>query len=452
MSAPLDDAAPVPPATRLAEMRTRLLHGVPLEDSAGRKNLLLLIQLRWIAAAGQIASIAFVTLFLGVTVPIAPMLGVILGLVLLNLGSLLRLRLKRGVTNVELFAALLFDVAGLTAQLYLSGGAANPFTSLYLLQVTLGAVLLKPWSSIALVLVTVLCFAGLTTNYRPLEFVEQEGLGLMSLHIIGMLICFALNAALLVVFVTRIGNNIRERDARLADLRQHAAEEDHIVRMGLLASGAAHELGTPLSTLSIILGDWRRMPSLTANPELVDEIEAMQAEVRRCKSIVTHILMSAGEARGLEAGMTTMHQFLDGLAADWRATRPGANLRYENSFDRNMPIVSESTLRQVVFNVLDNAYEVSPDRILFHAARVGDQLRLRVEDRGPGFDSAILASLGKPYQSTKGRLGGGLGLFLVFNVLRKLGGNVHAENLANGGALVELTLPLDALSIEEDAT
>uniref|UniRef100_UPI0025D6F7E7 ATP-binding protein n=1 Tax=uncultured Aureimonas sp. TaxID=1604662 RepID=UPI0025D6F7E7 len=125
---------------------------------------------------------------------------------------------------------------------------------------------------------------------------------------------------------------------------------------------------------------------------------------------------------------------------------------YENSFDRNMPIVSESTLRQVVFNVLDNAYEVSPDRILFHAARVGDQLRLRVEDRGPGFDPAILASLGKPYQSTKGRLGGGLGLFLVFNVLRKLGGNVHAENLAHGGALVELTLPLDALSIEEDAT
>ncbi|WP_294645373.1 sensor histidine kinase, partial [uncultured Aureimonas sp.] len=369
MSAPFDGAAPVPPATRLAEMRARLLHGVPLEDSAGRKNLLLLIQLRWIAAAGQIASIAFVMLFLGVTVPITPMLGVILGLVLLNLGSLLRLRLKRGVTNLELFAALLFDVAGLTAQLYLSGGAANPFTSLYLLQVTLGAVLLKPWSSIALVLVTVLCFAGLTTNYRPLEFVEQEGLGLMSLHIIGMLICFALNAALLVVFVTRIGNNIRERDARLADLRQHAAEEDHIVRMGLLASGAAHELGTPLSTLSIILGDWRRMPSLTANPELADEIEAMQAEVRRCKSIVTHILMSAGEARGLEAGMTTMHQFLDGLAADWRATRPNANLRYENSFDRNMPIVSESTLRQVVFNVLDNAYEVSPDRILFHAAR-----------------------------------------------------------------------------------
>jgi two-component system, sensor histidine kinase RegB len=439
-----------PPTTRLARMRARLVHGAPVEDAAGRKNLLLLIQLRWLAVAGQIASIAIVWQFLGVTLPVAPMIGVILGLVVLNLASLMRLRMRLGVSNLELFAALLFDVAGLTAQLYLSGGATNPFTSLYLLQVTLGAVLLRPWSSVALVLLTVLCFAGLTAVYRPLDFVEQEGLGLMSLHIIGMLVCFALNAALLVVFVTRIGNNIRERDTRLADLRQQAAEEDHIVRMGLLASGAAHELGTPLSTLSIILGDWRRMPALTANHELVDEIESMQAEVRRCKSIVTHILMSAGEARGLEAGVTTMHQFLDGLAADWRTTRPSANLHYRNSFDRDLPIVSESTLRQVVFNVLDNAYEVSPDHIQFHAARIGDKLRLRVEDRGPGFDPAILAALGKPYQSTKGRLGGGLGLFLVFNVVRKLGGNVRAENLGHGGAAVELILPLDALSIEEE--
>ena len=242
-----------PPPTRLARMRARLGGGMPLEDAAGRKNLLLLIQLRWLAAAGQVASILVVTQFLGVDLPVLPMMAVILGLVLLNLASLLRLRLRLGVSNLELFAALLFDVAGLTAQLYLSGGATNPFTSLYLLQVTLGAVLLTPWFSIALVLITVLCFAGLTVGYRPLVFASQNGVGLMDLHIIGMLICFALNAALLVVFVTRIGRNLRERDTRLANLRQQAAEEDHIVRMGLLASGAAHELGTPLSTLSIIL-------------------------------------------------------------------------------------------------------------------------------------------------------------------------------------------------------
>ena len=90
-----------------------------------------------------------------------------------------------------------------------------------------------------------------------------------------MLSGFVLNAALLVVFVTRINRNLRERDAQLADLRQRAAEEEHIVRMGLLASGAAHELGTPLATLSVILGDWRRMPDFAADPELAEEIDEM---------------------------------------------------------------------------------------------------------------------------------------------------------------------------------
>ncbi|MGO8609956.1 sensor histidine kinase, partial [Rhizobium johnstonii] len=80
---------------------------------------------------------------------------------------------------------------------------------------------------------------------------------LASPYIQGMVVCFALNAALLLIFITRINGNLRARDARLAGLRQRAAEEEHIVRMGLLASGAAHELGTPLATLSVILGDWR---------------------------------------------------------------------------------------------------------------------------------------------------------------------------------------------------
>ena len=101
---------------------------------------------------------------------------------------------------------------------------------------------------------------------------------------------------LIVVFMTRIARNLRDRDNGLAALRQQAAEEDHIVRMGLLASGAAHELGTPLASLSVILSDWRRMPALANDPELMEEIAEMQADVQRCKSIVTGILMSAARS------------------------------------------------------------------------------------------------------------------------------------------------------------
>src|SRR3546814_13953825 len=89
--------------------------------------------------------------------------------------------------------------------------------------------------------------------------------------------------------------------------------------MGLRASGAAHELGTPLSTLSVILGDWHHEPAFQSNPQLLEEIEDMQAEVKRCKTIVTGILLSAGEARGESPHVTTVGDFLDELTEDWRS-------------------------------------------------------------------------------------------------------------------------------------
>ncbi|WP_246725156.1 ATP-binding protein [Beijerinckia sp. L45] len=420
-------------------------------DSQGvveRQNLLILIQLRWIAVFGQMVMMTVAHLAFGLDIPLQPMAGVLAALVALNIFSLSRLWKQTPVSNAELFAALAFDVAALTTQLYFSGGATNPFTFLFLLQVTLGAVLLNAWSTWALVGLTGLCFAGLTSIYRPMDLVTHDAAELFSLHIYGTAICFALDATLLVVFVTRINRNLRERDARLAGFRQQAAEEDHIVRMGLLASGAAHELGTPLATLSVILGDWRRMPALTADPELGQEIAQMQAEVQRCKTIVTGILLSAGQARGESAGVTTLHTFFDDLVEDWRSARSATNLRYNNAFGEDLPIVSESALRQVMFNLLDNAFEASPRWVGFSVVRNGDMLVLTIRDVGPGFVPDILAQIGKPYQSSKGRPGGGLGLFLVVNVVRKLGGRVVARNRQTGGAVVILELPLAALRIE----
>src|SRR6202011_2684270 len=267
-------------------------------------------------------------------------------------------------------------------------------------------------------------------------------------YIEGTLICFALNAALLVIFITRINRNLRARDARLADLREQAAEEEHIVRMGLLASGAAHELGTPLSTVSVILGDWRRMPAIAADPQLLEEIDEMQAQVQRCKSIVSGILLSAGEARGESPVATTIRTFLDELVEEWRETRTVTRFTYENRFGHDLPIVSDSAIKQMIHNVLDNALEASPGWVDLDVAHEGDSLKLTIIDAGPGFPPEMLAQLGKPYQSSKGKPGAGLGLFLVSNVARTLHGSVSAHNRAEGGAIVTLTLPLESITLD----
>lgn len=417
------------------------------ERIAGRENLLQLVQLRWLAVAGQLVTILAVHFGLGITLPLAEMLTLLAALALFNAACWLRSRFAAEVHPGELFGGLLVDVGVLSGQLFYSGGVTNPFIFLYLLQVALGSVLLRPRDVWTLVGLTSLCFMALTQWYRPLQLPGFAGAALSAPYIGGLLICFLLNAALLVIFIVRIGRNLRQRDARLAEARQRAAEEEHIVRMGLLASGAAHELGTPLATLSVILGDWSRMAPFAAEPELREEIEEMQRQLQRCKAIVSGILLSAGEARGEAPVQTTLFAFLDELVAHWRATRNAVGLHYERAGLPDLPMISDFALRQMLDNVLDNALEAAPHAppgLL--ALCEDDELVLRVRDEGPGFAPAMLERFGKPYQSSKGRPGGGLGLFLSVNVARSLGGRIAARNRPEGGAEVEIRLPLAALA------
>ena len=419
----------------------------PRIDAAGHENLLQLVQLRWLAVAGQLVTILLTRFAFGITLPLVAMLGVLTALVALNAVSFLLLRRPRAITNAELFGALLLDVAALSAQLYFSGGATNPFVSLFLLQVVLGSVLLDRWSSWVLVAATSIAFAVLTALYRPILLPPSIDRSLFALHVQGMWVCFALVAVLLVMFVTRINGNLRAQDAYVADIRQQAAEEDHIVRIGMLASGAAHELGTPLSSLSVILGDWRRTAAIARDPDLVRDVEDMQAEVQRCKAIVTGILLSSGDARGEQSSATSVRALLDRVIGEWSAARGFANARYVDRFGTDVPIVSDVVLQQAVFNLLDNAAEVSPDGIDIDLTRADDALVLAIRDVGPGFPPEQLANLGKPYNSSKADLGRGLGLFLVGNVARKLGGTLAARNRPARGAEVVLSLPLAAIRL-----
>lgn len=414
-------------------------------EAANRKNLLLLRQLRWLAVAGQVLTIMIVDQWLGIPLPLEAMGCVVLFLVGMNAVSLLVAHSRRPVSNTELFVALFMDMAALTVQLYLSGGATNPFVSLYLLQIALGAILLAPWSSWALVGTAAAACVLLTVHFRPLDLHDHGAGQLFGLHIQGMFVCFLLTAGLIVLFMTRINRNLRDRDAYLADLRRQSVEEDHIVRIGLLASGAAHELGTPLATISVLLNDWRRMDIFRRDPELSEEIGEMHRQVDRCKRILTGILMASGQDRGEGTVRTSVRRFMDELVQEWSSHHAPAKIDYINDFTPDEAIVSDVALKQVIFNLLDNAHEASPRWMGVTVERQDGKLVLTVRDAGPGFDKDILAAFGQPYMSSKGRDGGGLGLFLVVNVVRKLGGTVSADNTLRG-ACVTLSLPLAGMT------
>jgi two-component system sensor histidine kinase RegB len=413
--------------------------------AASARNMALLVQLRWMAVVGQLLTIWFASQQLGIALPLVQLVAVPALLALINLATHAMGRERAGYSYVELIGALMLDVIALTWQLYLTGGTTNPFTFLFLLQIVIGAILLPPNWSWVVAAISVLSVALLSYVHVPLALPGALQGDPLRLYLAGSYVCFFLIAVLLVFFVIRIDRNRRQSDAALAQLRQRAAEEDHIVRMGLLASGAAHELGTPMATMSVLVRDWFAHPAIVKAPDLVEEMHEMETELARCKAIVSGILMSAGEVRGENPTVTTADRFVRDFAEEWRL-RSGGAVRLTNRITDDMPIVSDPALRQVIGNVIDNALEVSPDHVQVIASIEGGMLVLVFRDNGPGFSPDMVQRIGRPYASTKGRPGGGLGLFLVFNVVRKLGGEVAVRNRDTGGAEVRLAIPVKAMA------
>ena len=417
-----------------------------------RQNMQLLIQLRWIAVVGQVVTISLVHYGFQIPLPLLPMALVLVALVATNLAYIYWSQgLHRPVTSRSVFHALLADVLALTIQLYLSGGASNPFIYLYLLQGILSAVLLPAHFTWCVVAASFVGVIGLTLFHQPLhvQFVSQEGLP--SLYVVGVLISFALTSILTIVFLTRIVENTRRRDKRISNMRQRASEEEHIVRLGLLATGAAHELGTPMATMSVILGDWQHMPALMQDEDLREDLQEMQRQLLRCKSIVSGVLLSAGETRAEGTESTTFASFVQGVVSHWQTHNSLQHFALHQQGVKDFAMLSDTALQQMICNLLDNALEASPDWVELTLSSDHDQIRIQVRDHGPGFDASVLQQLGQCHVSTKQeRPGRGLGLFLVTNVARALGGRVHAGNLPaqqGGGALVEVSLPQSALAI-----
>ena len=412
----------------------------PSPETAAAENMRQLIQLRWIAVAGQTLTILLVHYGLRVPLPLVEMLGIVLVLALANLLGTIALP-RHQVHSGEIMVALLLDMTALTLQLYFSGGATNPFISLYLLQVVLGAILLPSAAAAVLVAATALSYALLSVSFVPLALPQRLLADSPDLFAIGRWMAFVMVAGLLVLFITRISRNLHARDAHVADLRQHAAQEDGIVRMGLFASGAAHELGTPLGTLSVILADWRRMPAVAGDPELAAEVEEMRGEVQRCKAIVSDILHSAGQPRGEAMESQAAGPFLEAVAEAWQVAYPQVPLDYAPGVAEGVVLAVDAALRQAIWNLLDNAAEASPAGVRLTTSIEDRMLVIAVCDWGDGFSPEALGHVGKLYQSTKGA-GHGVGLFLATNVVRRLGGRLEARNRVGGGAEVRVLLPL----------
>jgi len=413
-----------------------------ISQNTNRKNLLQLLWLRLIAIFGQVATILFVHYFLHIALPLTTMFSVLLLLVIINCLSFYRYKFQENISDKSLFIELLFDVIALTSQLYFSGGISNPFISLFLLQVIIGAILLQRIYAWLIAIITILCYIWLSFNYQELHAFhhhEEEG-NLFNLHLHGMLISYIFAAILLLIFVTKIIKNLREGDEKINFLKRKSLEKEQVIRMGLLATGAAHELSTPLSTISVILGDWKEM---NLKKDLIEDVEMIETQLSRCKKILSKILIDSGKERLNQATIVPVKEVFDKFIKEWTESRKPENLIYDFEGKSDKKILLDDILTQAFFNIFDNALEASPAFISVSVLVTNDNIVVSVEDKGKGFDYEIIKQIGKPNLTTKNS--SGLGLFLALNTLHRIDGDLKIENLSAGGAKVLITIPLKNL-------
>ncbi len=412
----------------------------PLPNSAAI-NLRRLVALRTFTLAGQALAVGAAVQLLRMGLPLQPLVLILAGMALVNLLTWLRLTRAWPVRDGELFAQLTLDVLVLTGLLYHTGGSTNPFAPLYLLPITLTAAALPRAYTWVMVGFTAACYTALLFVYVPLPGAHAMHGNEFQMHVVGMWLGFLLSAVLIATFVVRMTDTLRERDRLAAAIREQELKHERVLALGTLAAGAAHELGTPLSTLAVLLKDIA--PGKPVNHET---LSILRAQVTRCKEILASLSASAGAARAEAGESRALDAWLEELVARWRATRPGVQVRARFEGASPAPrIVVEQTLTQAIANILNNAADASPDDVEVNGRWNRDELMLEIADRGRGLAPEVEQRAGEPFLSTKGE-GLGLGLFLAYTTLNRFGGNVRLFKREGGGTTCRLTLPLKEIA------
>lgn len=395
-----------------------------MTNNSAHKNLKLLWWLRNIAIVMQSAMIVFATFVLHMLFQVAPLICIIASLAAINSLTWFQIKSEKEISNNQFFAQILIDTASLFAILYFTGGAANPFTSLFILQVIIAAIALPAFYTAVIAGIAVALYSMLLIRNIEMPMMHNVGTGFFDLHIMGMWLSFLLMAAIVAWFVVRMNETVRRQSQLLFETEKMAA-------MGTLAASAAHELGTPLATLSV----------LTENISDAGTERKIAEQLARCKHILSRIATIAGITRAESGAPMMLDVFLSEIAARWQSDNPSANLTIEIASIDAPRIVAEHGIELAVRNLLSNAADESPDTITMTAHWTGHVLFLSVRDRGKG----VATGLSDPVSTKPG--GMGLGLVLVRNIIERLDGTFQLRNHQEGGAIADIELPLKRLMV-----
>ncbi len=370
------------------------------------------------------------------------LLMVVAGLLLINLLTMLRLRTASTVGDDELFLQLLFDVLLLTALFLQSGGSGNPFVTYYLVPLAIAASTLGWLQTGALAVFMLLGYSSLFWQGNPaLAGAMQWPWHSYAGHLAGMWINFVISGALLVVFVGRMQRRLRAQDRHLAEQQRRQLQRDQAVAMGTLAASAVHELATPLSTLTLVGAELAE--TLPDDSPQRQSVILLQSQLERCRQILADLREQARQPDTMPR--KPLREHAGGWLQPLKVWQPEREFRLSLGEGAGQVIAVPWLLQQVLHNLLQNAADASRRQVSLHVEIREQTLLCRIADDGDGWPEELLGRIGQPAVSSKPD-GLGLGVFLSQVTVAELGGTLLLSNADEGGAEVQLRIPLSALA------
>ncbi|MFN3656197.1 MAG: ActS/PrrB/RegB family redox-sensitive histidine kinase [Pseudolabrys sp.] len=415
-----------------------------------RRNVRLdtLVRLRWLAVIGQTTAVLVVYFGLEFELPIWACLAVIVLSAWLNIALRLRFHATQRLEPDRAAWLLAFDIAELAVLLFLTGGLQNPFAFLFLAPVLLSATALPPRYTLQLGGFAIACATVLVFVHYPLPWDIEDPLELPPIFMMGVWLSILLAIGFIGVYAWQITEESRQLTDALAATELVLAREQHLSQLDGLAAAAAHELGTPLSTISVIAKELEN--AIPATAPHGDDVRLLREQATRCRDILAKLTELSASAEPFDR--TPLTALIEEAVAPHRNFGVAIEVRTPSD-GGNVPVGARNpAILYGLGNLLENAVDFARERVTVEARWDNETIEVSISDDGPGFAPEIIARIGEPYVTSRRRkdkenedeaTGLGLGFFIAKTLLDRSGATLTLVNrrAPDHGATITLRWP-----------
>ena len=402
--------------------------------------------LRWIALIGQLITIYVVHFLLELNLPI------ILCSITIFCGGLTNIFIqftfkKNQLSNIESTILLFYDVIQLAVLIYLTGGVTNPFVIFLVVPAIVSSTLLNLTSTFFLSFITIIALVLLTFNYFPLPSEGNIHFHVPDYYLYSIPTSLIIVLIFLNYFGFRFGHEARKRSEALNRLESVLAKEQELDSIGHQAAAAAHSLGTPLSTITVIAKELKK--EIKNNPKYSEDIDTILSEVKRCGDILKK-LSRREIVDDIYVSNIALEDLLFEIKTSFEETSEKKIELYFDKKNKKTPIKRSPELTYGIRNFVGNAVKFSKNNVFINLINNKDEIKIKITDDGPGFPNDVFQIIGEPYIASKikkfkNKSGLGLGTFIGKTLLERKKAIIEFSNLDNGGASVDISWKYDDL-------